>query len=322
MPGLSSRGMLVPFSDFDLSETSLAVLTAQDITEPTAIQSNSIPVLLDGNDIIAQAHTGSGKTLAFGLPLIEACDPDERYVQAIVLCPTRELAQQVHGVIRDLATPAGLSTVVVYGGVGFEQQIDGPPWRRPDRRRHPRPRARPPATRHAATSAASTCSCWTKPTRCWTRASRPTSSASSAPRPRRARRPCSPPRRPSWVKDVSAKYLHEPRPRQGQRRSHRRARHRPQRRRGLERRQDAGPPGAAQPPERGRDAGLRPHPARRHEPGRAVCSASATTSKRCRATSARTRATAWSSASARARSRCSSRPTSPPAASTCSTSST
>jgi len=113
----------VPFSDFDLSETSLAVLTSQDIVEPTAIQSNSIPVLLDGNDIIAQAHTGSGKTLAFGLPLIEACDPDEHYVQAIVLCPTRELAQQVHGVLRDLATPAGLSTVVVYGGVGFETQI-------------------------------------------------------------------------------------------------------------------------------------------------------------------------------------------------------
>ena len=114
----------MPFSDFDLSETSLAVLTSQDIVEPTDIQTNSIPVLLDGNDIIAQAFTGSGKTLAFGLPLIEACDPDEHYVQAIVLCPTRELAQQVHGVLRDLATPAGLSTVVVYGGVGFEPQTD------------------------------------------------------------------------------------------------------------------------------------------------------------------------------------------------------
>ena len=114
----------MPFSDFDLSETSLAVLNSQDIVEPTDIQSNSIPLLLDGHDIIAQAHTGSGKTLAFGLPLIEACDPDEAYVQAIVLCPTRELAQQVHGVIRDLATPAGLATVVLYGGVGFEPQTD------------------------------------------------------------------------------------------------------------------------------------------------------------------------------------------------------
>ena len=112
----------MPFSDFDLSETSLAVLNSQKITEPTEIQLNSIPVLLDGQDIIAQAHTGSGKTLAFGLPLIEACDPDELYVQAIVLCPTRELAQQVHGVLKDLATPAGLQTTVLYGGVGFEPQ--------------------------------------------------------------------------------------------------------------------------------------------------------------------------------------------------------
>jgi ATP-dependent RNA helicase DeaD len=112
----------VPFSDFDLSETSLTVLDSQEIVEPTPIQSSSIPVLLEGSDIIAQAHTGSGKTLAFGLPLIEACDPDAPYVQAIVLCPTRELAQQVHGVLRDLATPAGLGTAVLYGGVGFEPQ--------------------------------------------------------------------------------------------------------------------------------------------------------------------------------------------------------
>src|SRR4051794_24983234 len=123
MPGLSSRGIFVPFSDFDISETSLAVLTAQDIVEPTAIQSNSIPVLLEGNDIIAQAHTGSGKRLAYGWPLIEPGDRDEAYVQAIVLCPTRERAQEVQGVLRALATPAGLRTVVVYGGVGFEPQI-------------------------------------------------------------------------------------------------------------------------------------------------------------------------------------------------------
>ena len=112
----------MPFSDFDLSDTSLEVLDAQGIVEPTPIQTNSIPVLLEGHDMIAQAHTGSGKTLAFGLPLIEACDPEQPYVQAIVLCPTRELAQQVHGVLRDLATPAGIATTVVYGGVGFEPQ--------------------------------------------------------------------------------------------------------------------------------------------------------------------------------------------------------
>jgi ATP-dependent RNA helicase DeaD len=80
--------------------------------------------MLEGRDIIGQAHTGSGKTLAFGLPLIEAIDPDSTETQALVLCPTRELAQQVGGVLSDLARPAGASVVILYGGVGYGPQMD------------------------------------------------------------------------------------------------------------------------------------------------------------------------------------------------------
>src|SRR5687767_5654234 len=105
------------FSELDLLPSSLKILNSQEITEPTPVQQASIPILLDGHDLIAQAKTGSGKTLAFGLPLVECCDPDDRTVQALVLCPTRELAQQVGGVISQLAKPAGLSLTTVFGGV-------------------------------------------------------------------------------------------------------------------------------------------------------------------------------------------------------------
>ncbi|MGE0687844.1 MAG: DEAD/DEAH box helicase [Dehalococcoidia bacterium] len=104
--------------------STLKVLNSQDITEPTQIQQSSIPILLDGHDLIAQAKTGSGKTLAFGIPLVECCDPDDHTVQALVLCPTRELAQQVGGVIGALAKPAGMTLTTVFGGVGYQPQDD------------------------------------------------------------------------------------------------------------------------------------------------------------------------------------------------------
>jgi ATP-dependent RNA helicase DeaD len=104
--------------------SSLKTLASQDITEPTPIQEQAIPIMLEGRDIIGQAYTGSGKTLAFGLPLIETIDPDSAQTQALVLCPTRELAQQVGGVLGQLARPADLSVVVLYGGVGYGPQMD------------------------------------------------------------------------------------------------------------------------------------------------------------------------------------------------------
>ncbi|HLF71690.1 MAG TPA: DEAD/DEAH box helicase, partial [Dehalococcoidia bacterium] len=89
------------------------------------MQAEAIPVMLDGSDLIARAHTGSGKTLAFGLPLVEICDEESPLVQALVLTPTRELAQQVASVLTDIARPAGLKVVVLFGGVGYGPQDDG-----------------------------------------------------------------------------------------------------------------------------------------------------------------------------------------------------
>jgi len=80
--------------------------------------------MLEGHDIIGQAHTGSGKTLAFGLPIVEICNPELHETQALVLCPTRELAQQVGGVLADIGKPAGFNVVTLYGGVGYGPQMD------------------------------------------------------------------------------------------------------------------------------------------------------------------------------------------------------
>ena len=110
------------FIEMNLKPHFVEALKKQEITEPTPIQEETIPALLEGKDIIAQAKTGSGKTLAFGLPLIEACDASEKLAQALVLAPTRELAQQVGKVIGELAAPAGLSTVILFGGVGYGPQ--------------------------------------------------------------------------------------------------------------------------------------------------------------------------------------------------------
>lgn len=112
----------MPFTDFDLDPASLRALDELGFDEPTPIQGKSIPEFLAGHDLIAQAHTGSGKTLAFALPLVRRCDPDEQNVQALILTPTRELAQQVSEVLDQVATPAGFSVLVVYGGVPYGKQ--------------------------------------------------------------------------------------------------------------------------------------------------------------------------------------------------------
>ena len=87
------------------------------------IQEQAIPVLIDGRDVVGVALTGSGKTLAFGIPMVQRIVASEQTVQAIVLVPTRELAQQVLGVIADLAKPFGLGTVGLLGGRRLEQDF-------------------------------------------------------------------------------------------------------------------------------------------------------------------------------------------------------
>jgi ATP-dependent RNA helicase DeaD len=93
-----------------------------DIHTPTAIQESSIPIMLEGRDLIAQAQTGSGKTLAFALPIMERCNPQDRKVQALILTPTRELARQVGDVFHDLSKGSGLRVTLLYGGVSYGPQ--------------------------------------------------------------------------------------------------------------------------------------------------------------------------------------------------------
>ena len=96
----------MPFASLGLSPALAAAAAAQGFQSPTPIQAEAIPPILRGADLLGQAQTGSGKTAAFALPLLqrvqEARLPGQRSVQALVLVPTRELAAQVGGVLRDL----------------------------------------------------------------------------------------------------------------------------------------------------------------------------------------------------------------------------
>ena len=89
----------------------------------TPIQAGAIPPALAGRDVIGQAHTGSGKTAAFGIPIIERLDPAKGFVQALVLCPTRELAVQVHEELTRLAARHDVRSVAIYGGDSIGRQM-------------------------------------------------------------------------------------------------------------------------------------------------------------------------------------------------------
>ncbi|MDR1777044.1 MAG: DEAD/DEAH box helicase [Desulfovibrio sp.] len=90
----------------------------------TRVQSLGLPYLLNGRDIMVQSRTGSGKTGCYLLPLLTRLDPDIKAAQALVLTPTRELAVQVAHEAQTLFSGTGISTVAVYGGVGYKQQTD------------------------------------------------------------------------------------------------------------------------------------------------------------------------------------------------------
>ncbi|PLS18426.1 DEAD/DEAH box helicase [Bacillus sp. M6-12] len=100
------------------------LLRENGITEPTPIQEEAIPVLLEGKDIIGQAKTGTGKTLAFLLPILEKADPESEHIQALIVTPTRELALQITNEMKKLASAKeGLQVLAVYGGQDVEQQL-------------------------------------------------------------------------------------------------------------------------------------------------------------------------------------------------------
>lgn len=110
------------FADFRLSPSLAAAVAQMGISTPTPIQSEVIPPMLEGRDVIGQARTGSGKTLAFALPIATRCDPSLRAAQALVLVPTRELAIQVGQVIGHFAQSQRLGVTLLYGGRSLEPE--------------------------------------------------------------------------------------------------------------------------------------------------------------------------------------------------------
>lgn len=114
----------VRFDELGLSEQILKAVTAMGFEEASPIQSKAIPVGLSGRDLIGQAQTGTGKTAAFGIPMLEKIDAKDKHLQAIILCPTRELAIQVAEEIRKLSKfMHGIKVLPIYGGQDIVKQI-------------------------------------------------------------------------------------------------------------------------------------------------------------------------------------------------------
>ncbi len=112
------------FNDMPLSDGMKKTISEIGFTEPTPIQEKSIPELLAGRDLLGQAQTGTGKTASFAIPLIEKVNIDSKDIQALVVCPTRELCLQVSQEIKRLATHTkGVSVAALYGGQAIDQQF-------------------------------------------------------------------------------------------------------------------------------------------------------------------------------------------------------
>ncbi|KYC46153.1 MAG: putative ATP-dependent RNA helicase [Candidatus Methanofastidiosum methylothiophilum] len=110
------------FESLGLSRELLIAIKKLGFSTPTEIQKMSIPDIMAGKDIIGESSTGSGKTLAFGCGIVEQLSPKEG-LQALVLTPTRELAEQVKESLRQISTQKNLKVIPVYGGVSINQQI-------------------------------------------------------------------------------------------------------------------------------------------------------------------------------------------------------
>ncbi|MDX9801915.1 MAG: DEAD/DEAH box helicase, partial [Spirochaetia bacterium] len=115
------------FNELPLSGHILSAVEEMGFEEASPIQSETIPIILEGRDVIGQAQTGTGKTAAFAIPIIEKLTPGSRSLQALVLCPTRELVIQITEEFRKLmkfmGTVSDSSVVAVYGGQEIDRQF-------------------------------------------------------------------------------------------------------------------------------------------------------------------------------------------------------
>ncbi|MFT8315838.1 MAG: DEAD/DEAH box helicase [Clostridium sp.] len=113
----------IKFTELELKDTVLKSITDMGFENPSEIQSASIPVILEGFDIIGQAQTGTGKTCAFGAPIISKIDTSQKSVQALILTPTRELAIQIYEELRRLSKYDRVRSLPIYGGQSMDRQI-------------------------------------------------------------------------------------------------------------------------------------------------------------------------------------------------------
>ncbi|MBS1137551.1 MAG: box helicase-like protein, partial [Proteobacteria bacterium] len=127
--------MTQSFASLGLSAELTRVVAEQGYTEPTPVQAQAIPVILEGRDVLAGAQTGTGKTAGFTLPLLQrlnaqishagAAGPHVRHrVRALILTPTRELAAQVEESVRTYGKYLALKSTLIYGGVNINPQIE------------------------------------------------------------------------------------------------------------------------------------------------------------------------------------------------------
>ena len=117
------------FSEMGLLPELVAAVEAKGYTEPSPIQARAIPAVLEGRDVLGGAQTGTGKTAAFSLPMLQILSKAEfngqnKRPRALVLAPTRELAAQVHQSIVDYGQHVNMRSFVIFGGVGFQPQIN------------------------------------------------------------------------------------------------------------------------------------------------------------------------------------------------------
>jgi ATP-dependent RNA helicase RhlE len=115
----------VTFSVFNLSPRLTAGVHAVGYQEPTPIQRDAIPPIMAGRDVVGLAQTGTGKTAAFALPILQRLESGPRKrVRALVVAPTRELAEQIHQSFIELGRQTRLRSTAIYGGVGMTPQIN------------------------------------------------------------------------------------------------------------------------------------------------------------------------------------------------------
>src|SRR4249920_1953731 len=113
------------FEALGLNEQLVQAIADLGFETPTPIQEQAIPVLLSGTtDFVGLAQTGTGKTAAFGLPLIQLINPADKYPQALIVCPTRELCLQITNDLQDFKKHVkGINVEAVYGGASITMQI-------------------------------------------------------------------------------------------------------------------------------------------------------------------------------------------------------